>query len=81
MTFPTELERLLREVRADTGVQARYLARIRLEQILWDNAPAILGLVRAAEHVAAYPDADKYLGTQTFNPFAEALAKLNGEGK
>ena len=46
---------------------------------LANNADAILELVRAADMVLKYPNVDKYLGTQTFNPLRDALAKLNGE--
>lgn len=78
MTFPAELERLLK---IDTHTpQSAYL----LERLLVNHADAILGLVRAAEKVRHWHDAHNggmIVSAESVHELWEALAKLNGEGK
>lgn len=76
MTFPTELERLLKAYAADANAIERFRIGQQIDVLLRNHADAILGLVRAA---------DDWLSWQTDRPFsasecrlADALAKLNG---
>lgn len=69
MTFPTELERLLREATNSCDAQND------LEALLANHAPAILELVRAAEVMCGHADGDDL---EAEAQMVEALAKLNG---
>lgn len=92
MTFPTELEMLLKSYKAEKNAIERFRIEQHFAALLRNHADAILGLVRAAEDAllalnmglgqveAEYEDAVTQ-AIKARDATTQALAKLNGEGK
>lgn len=79
MTFPAELERLLKSYKAEANAIERFRIGQQIDALIRNHADAILGLVRAAENLRDVKG--RYHTEQATLRLFEALAKLNGEGK
>lgn len=75
MTFPAELERLLKAYGAEANAIERFRIGQQIDALLRNHADAILGLVRAADEIVRISDRKH----DAWDAYKAARAKLNRE--